>query len=199
MPLFLVVVATFDAGDVRCPFPSWASHWTDRGSTCVDLTGLPPMLASPWRGFAFDAELDLWAKAKGDGGPPCPISVAYGCTPTILNVVAPGWLSKVPPAPDPEQGASYLLGRAIPRAITGHTAPLHMFLPARCKHRAVPHNTELIVLFQTPRLHRHGTFTCTHCTGQFCTAPSPHTNQSPHSNPFLLQFKVLWHFIWKIL
>lgn len=138
---------------------------------------------SPWRGFVLYAELDLWARAQWGGGSLCPISAAH--------VTAPGQLSKVPAAPSHGQQVSPLRKdqgmdtQSCYVAFGQHTAP--------CP------TAELVMLCQPPQLHSHGTFTHTECAEQSSTVPSPSTNQSPHSNLFLLQFKVLWHFIWKIL
>lgn len=74
--LFLAVAATFDSGEVRCPFPGSDSHRTHTGSTLVAIPAFSSHATSPWRGFALYTELDLWARAQGDGGSLCPISAA---------------------------------------------------------------------------------------------------------------------------
>lgn len=139
-----------------------------------------------WSDFAVDAQLNIWAKTKGGGGPLCPSSAAHGCTSIKFNVVAPGQLGKSLYLSNPEKRSWYLLVRPrgqFPRSMAG---PLCIFFVALCPMEqsqqcsSSPHGPADTARSPVRRL-------------------PPIPSSSPHSNPFLLQFKVPWHFIWKIL
>lgn len=142
----------------------------------------------PWRGFALYAELDLWARAQGSGGSLCPTSTAH----TLCDNTMAAEQGSCSPQP----WTAGLTSEEGPG--NGHTV-LEVAFDQHTASTALCPTAELVVLCQPPQLHSHDTFTDTECAEQSSMVPSPSTNQSPHSNLFLLQFKVLWHFIWKIL
>lgn len=190
--LFLAVAATFDSGEVRCPFPGSDSHRTHTGSTLVAIPAFPPMLL-PLGGVLLFTQ--SWISGQGLRGMEVPSAPSALL---ICHVRAPGQLSKVPPALIMDSRSHTSEEGPFPRDITGHS-PVTWFLVSTLPALLCAPQRRVSGALPAPRLHGRGTFTHTDCAEQSSTVPSPSTSQSPHSNLFLLQFKVLWHFIWKIL